>query len=271
MLTDDQIRKMVANYLTLTLQETEEARIGVLGLPSDPEAHAELADTHELLLSDHRENLALGKFEGVTHVADIILEGAEIELSKDSFDYRKLCREVLKSVIEAAVIEIERMKGNDGNDYDRRSTYLPAPLNVATQAAAIERPVEMLSTLLEEYVREHAAGGNWTDKTKAEYESIYEIFLGIMGDRDVQTLTHRDLVEYREALKRFPSHWKKKVAYREKTIPEILQMEVSDPLSVTTVNKYLTRVGGFLKWGTKNKYIGANYAEGAIPSRRHSS
>ena len=101
MLTNDRVRKLVADYFTQSLQETEEARISGFGVPVDPEGHAEMVDIHETLLVEYRENLGLGKYEGVTRLVDTILEGAGIKFKKGSRNYEKLCRETLKCAIEA--------------------------------------------------------------------------------------------------------------------------------------------------------------------------
>ena len=101
MLTNDRVRKLVADYFTHTLQETEDARISGVGVPADLEGHAEMVGIHETLLDEYRENLSLRKYEGVTRLVDAILEGAGIKFKKGSRNYEKLCRETLKCAIEA--------------------------------------------------------------------------------------------------------------------------------------------------------------------------
>jgi hypothetical protein len=61
---------------------------------------------------------------------------------------------------------------------------------------------------------EHAGGGHWTEKTQAESEGIYTLFLEIVGDRDTRELDYKTAADYREALTRFPSNANKKREYR---------------------------------------------------------
>lgn len=64
-------------------------------------------------------------------------------------------------------------------------------------------------------------------------------------------LDYKMISGFRESLIRFPSNHSKRKAYRGKPITEILQMtshKVSNPLSVSSVNKHIIRTGAFLKW-----------------------
>src|SRR5512134_3431479 len=118
MVTDDQIRQLVTDYLDETLSESEETRLGGEGLYADDgegEHGTSVIDTDLILLEDRTEKLARGEYESVSHVADYLLKKAAIAVDKGSLEYRKLCRETLKVVIEAMKIEIERRRGNYDN------------------------------------------------------------------------------------------------------------------------------------------------------------
>jgi len=276
MLTDDQIKQLVADYLHETLVESEEMRLGGGGLFADDEEGEQgtsVIDTHLTLLSDRVENLARGEYGAVSGVADYLLEKEGIAVDKDSREYQKLCRETLQVVIEAMKIEIERTKGNYDNWYDRRShpsvaltTSSPSPTMLT---ASQEKPGVMLSTAIREYVEEHSAGEHWTKKTRAESEGIYKLLIGIVGDRDTRELDYKILADFRGALTRYPSNANKKKEYRGKSIREILQMEIANPLSISSVNKYIIRIGAFLKWCVKRGYVEANYAEGLTIAKRN--
>ncbi len=276
MLTDDQIKRLVADYLHETLHESEEMRLGGGRLFADDgegEHGTSVIDTYLPLLSERVENLARGENEAVSNVADYLLEKAGITVDRGSLEYGKLCRETLKVVIEAMKIEIERTKGNYDNWYDRRSSPSDSPMPPLslspTSTAPQGQPGVTLSAAIEEYVKEHATGGNWTKKTQAESEGIYALLLGIVGDRDTRELNFKTAADYREALTRFPSNANKKKEYRGKSIREILQMEIAKPLSISSVNKHIIRVGAFLKWAMKHGYVEANYAEGLTIAKRN--
>jgi hypothetical protein len=63
------------------------------------------------------EDLARGKNEAAANVADSILEAAGLAIDKSSHDYRLLCREALKGVIDAT--RIEPFGGNDPVNEER--------------------------------------------------------------------------------------------------------------------------------------------------------
>jgi hypothetical protein len=132
-----------------------------------------------------------------------------------------------------------------------------SPVSAPPRPAA---PRVLLSEALAEYVKEHAGGGHWKEKTKAESQGIYALLLGIVGDRDTVELDYKSLAGFRDALTRFPSNVSKKKEFRGKSIPQILKMDIVDPLSVSSVNKHLIRVGAFLKWATRRAYVVANFA-----------
>jgi integrase len=277
MLTDDQIQKLVASYLEQSLGEDEEARIDGVGLQveygEDGEHGFTSLQEQELRLESLVESLARGEYEGVTHLANGILEGASIQLDKNSSEYRKLCRETLKAVIEGTKVSIERTSGNYDNWFDRRThpaVIQPQSLSAPTMLTSPQgKQGTLLSAAIAEYVTEHSGGGHWTPKTKVESEGIYALLVGIVGDRDIAELDYKTLASFRDTLTRFPSNVSKKKEFRGRSIPEILKMEITEPLSVSSVNKYIIRVGAFLKWAVKRGYVVANYAEGLTIAKRN--
>jgi integrase len=274
-----QIRKMVADYFERTLADAEDARADGSGvLPEDSEDGSnEALDGLEIHLSDLIEDLARGKLEGVSGVADSILDcarrdgGARLAIDKGTHDYKVLCREALKGVIAATRVQLERMKGHYPED-DRSK---PAA-TLAIPPLPPPAPVR-LSAALAEYVKEHDASGHWKPKTREETEGVYRLLVGIVGDRDMSELDYKVFSGFRDSLTRFPSNHTKRRAYRGKTIPEILAMtaegsartaKVSTPLSASSVNKHIIRTGAFLKWAMKRGYVSANFAEGLTVVRK---
>jgi hypothetical protein len=92
----------------------------------------------------------------------------------------------LKGVIAATRIQLERMKGH----YPERSEASVATSPVSAPPPPTASRV-LLSEAIAEYVKEHAGGGHWTEKTKAESEGIYALLVGIVGDRDMLILITR--------------------------------------------------------------------------------
>ncbi|MGZ8430008.1 MAG: hypothetical protein ACXW4S_10835, partial [Candidatus Deferrimicrobiaceae bacterium] len=235
-MTQEEMRKLVAAYFESTIADAEDARAdgsGVLSEDSEDGSN-EALEGLDLHLSDLVEDLAKGRHEGVAHVADSILDCAGITLDKGSHEYRVLCREALKGVIAATKIQLEQMKGH----YPERSEA-PVATSPVSAPPPTPAPRVLLSEALAEYVKEHSGGGHWTEKTKAESQGIYALLLGIVGDRDTVELDYKALAGFRDTLTRFPSNVSKKKEFRGKSIPQILKMDIADPLSVSSVNKHL--------------------------------
>ena len=269
-MTDEQIRQLVSSYLRQTLKDEEDDPT-----PLDPEEHAEALDTRELLLEERREELALKRYDVVHNVADGILEEAGITLPNHSPAYRKLCHELLKGIIEAEVVGIERMKGNYlGNDYDRQASYLSSPARPVVPAKKDEG--ESLSKLIDEYVNECMTGGKWRGRTKQEADGCLKLFLRIVGagyplgeNRGIRTLDRRAFVDFRDTLTKWPSNANKKPQYRGKSVAEVLAIRTDAPLSVTSINKYVTYVTAFIAWAVANGYAETNFAEGLSISKKN--
>ena len=275
LMTNEQIRQLVSSYLMQTLQDEEDDTT-----PLDPEDHAEALDTLELIQAERREELALKRYDGVRHVADIILEEAGITLPNHSPAYKKLCRELLKGIIEAEAISIERMKGNYRNEYDEKSSYLSTTTRpeMPAKKEPEQQEGEPLSKLVEEYKRERIAGKKWGAGTQVEAEGVFGLFLRIVGaghplgaDRGIKTLDRRALVDFRDNLTKWPTNVNKKPQYGGKSVAEVLKIAASTrdkTQSVTNVNKYLTYVGAFLSWAVNNGYLETSYAGGLAISKR---
>ena len=80
--------------------------------------------------------------------------------------------------------------------------------------------------------------------TIAETEETYRDFLIILGDKPIGDYTREDGREYRNTLSRIPKNRKKVTEYRDKTLSEILSMDVptEDVISNETQSKLSSRI-----------------------------
>lgn len=116
-----------------------------------------------------------------------------------------------------------------------------------------------LSQLITEYRRSH--NDAWTDKTKKENASSYELILEIIGDIPLKHLEHENILQLKEALQKLPKNMRKMPAYRDKKVSEILAMPNVVPMSIVTANKHLGRLSTLLDYGCNiRNYISANFA-----------
>ena len=143
-----------------------------------------------------------------------------------------------KALIKIMEIETERMRANYDNEFDAHSLIDDLP----TSRDKENPKGKFLSELIKEHVEEFALSKRWNEKTQDEIQSILDLFLEIIGDVDISSITRQRMTEVFEAIQRLPANKNKKKAYRDKTTREILEMDIPDPMNPTTVNKYMTRI-----------------------------
>lgn len=278
MLTNSQIQEIIKEHLDKTLKGSEYIRnMGVLTsipkgneIPSRDQWQKTAITTHQGLIANMNTQLFNHDFSMVKDFVTGMLERANIKCEVGSPEYISLCREFLKSEITIKKIEIERLNGNYDNKYD---AFLETIISDKRALITPEQGSDItVSKLIEDHVKEAQQANSWTEKSLAENESIYKVFLEIMGDRGLKTITHQDLIACRDKLVKLPANRGKKPKLRDKTIAEILTMKNITPMSLVTVNKYLVRISSLFKWAAKHQYISTNYAEGlALPTKKRAS
>lgn len=125
-----------------------------------------------------------------------------------------------------------------------------------------QKKAKQLRQIMEEYIQEHVTLKKWTEKTRLENESCLVVFREIVGNRPVSSLDRKLLVDFLEKVARLPANMNKKAAYRDKTVLQILDMQGVEPMSSSTVNKYVSRVGALMIYCVRQGYIDRNPAEG---------
>jgi len=275
MFTSDQVKKLVTDYLHNTLERKERHR-EIAPLSYTFEGRAICLDTwipggvdacNETIKILQRK-LALNQYEDMETKIKKVLEGTDTKADVGSSDYNKLCRELLKAEIGIFTIERERIQGNYDNDYDDYMIRAVAPAPVQASPALPTVPGVLLSKVVEEHVKEAVLADSWTEKTLAENTSIYRVMMEIIGDQDIKAIDNQMLLDFRNTLAKLPPNRDKVPRYKGKTIKQILAMRNVEPMSKTTVNKYIIRIGSLFKWAAKKKFIIVNYAEGLSLSTR---
>lgn len=271
MLTDSQIKEFIAKYIDTVLTEFETDKILKRGMsPDSVELLKKVQTAYGYVIDKLKEDLALGNYNDYNKAVETFISENNLNIEKDSFEYNKLCRELLKAKIEIFRIELERLKGNYSNDYD---LFLKKVLDKSQKAQSTIQKGEKLSSIIDKFIDEKTIANSWTEKTLQENKTIYNIFLQLVGDRPITEIDREILLDFRNKLVKLPSNLSKKREYRGKSLKEILSMEIkeTETLSLTTVNKYLTRISSLFNWALKNKYISVNYAEGLTFPKKTSS
>lgn len=105
-----------------------------------------------------------------------------------------------------------------------------------------------LSELIDRYDKEHEA---WIESTRNANLSSPKLLIEVVGDIPANSINREVMKRFRDVCRCLPKNMRKKVQYREKTIPELLEMNIpeKDRLSIPTINQHLQRVGTMLKEG----------------------
>jgi integrase len=133
-------------------------------------------------------------------------------------------------------------------------------------AAVIVQPPFDEGPLLSEVIKAYAAEKQhgWTEKSGSEIAAdSLGLFKEIVGDVPIQKIDRKMVSNFKHVLVRLPPNRNKTKKYRDKSIPELLEMEseIEKVFAPRTVNKHLSRVGTFFNYaGLHGDYIGNNPA-----------
>lgn len=264
-LTTDQINSLLNKYLKSVLEDDEASRIMQEGPLSPDLSEAQLSDYNYMEVFV-QENLANCDYSFASKIVDRwILEPNGIEADKDSFEYKKLCRDLLKINIQICRIQRNREVG----DYSDTIEYFPEEASAPEKTDSKENEAEFVSLVMKQYVDEAKRAGNWTPKTKSEIKAILDLFVRTMGDVPITSIDRPMIRTYKQILMKLPPNMNKVKVYRDKSIKEIISMDVANKMSTTTVNKNLGKLSSFFKYAVKNGFINNNPAEGMqLPKKR---
>lgn len=241
-MTKAEVETLIARWTESALDESEDAR-AMGGRISDGEREAIY-----LALSDKFDNvqeaLTTNDWRSVEAEAEDLLKSAGLRpLDHDSVEFRRLCRGLLRAKIEVLRIEADRWDGDYKDDYVRRSTVTPSPLESekANQQAAKQSP--LFSVVVEKYLAENPRAARSVKPLRAELLRFMET---TGGDRPIATMTKTDGRAYKDNL----LHDRK--------------------LSQTSCIKHLSNLAVLLKWSEAQGYTpdGFNPVRGLAPSKR---
>ncbi len=251
-LTEAEIQGLVRQYLTKCLEDDERYRV-VEGIPLPPEVHEEQMLGLESIQDWAKQALADCAHEEASKLVDRLLKQNGLTLDPHSYSYNKLCREVLKASVKITDI----LKKREVGDYPDEIPIIPA--SAAAQPGEQE-PSELLSKVISLYIAEQVRGGNWSEKSTVEYTACLMLLKEYLGDIPIKSIDYKMMREYKEALLQLPPNIRKSPKYRGKTVHQILEMNVVNPMATATVNKHLTRTSSLFDYAVNNGFIDRNLA-----------
>lgn len=256
-MTRDQIKQLAEQFFKDTLNELEEDRLMGVGVSSCPKNEDELDAYLEALqdsTAEMKEALAYSNHKMVDHLANDLLSRNGITLQDDQV-FSMLCREIMKQVIRVNKIEERRAVGDYSDDLVISPPHAPSDnidsIDTSPQLSS------MIDKFIEDYKRKESANLN----TISEYESLCATFLQIVGDKPVTSITRDNLREYQDTLKKLPPHINKSKIYKGKTIAQILEMNPSKTLGVSSISKHIVVVKALFTWMVQEEVIDKNISD----------
>ncbi len=200
-LSDDMIRKIVADYLDKSIDSFERQRRGE-GNEYVKAYDAEFSNViasdfgHDMLckgmgfLNDYkRKALAKRKaqdIDGIMEAALHYIKQHKLDIVPESAEFDRLCHELLKADIQAEGVVLEHVQGNYETDYDRDLKE--------------RKKVKTLKELIDIYQKEKEGG--WADP--ASTKAIHSKILHMFGNIRLSQIDREMCIAFREDLKEYP-------------------------------------------------------------------
>ena len=246
LMTDDEIRQQMRDFLSDSLRDFEDG-LSITPTVKDGE---KMQKAYLLMAEEDRSSLVKNDIAGVQGWLDDLIVDKGLEVSKDSVEYHRLGREMLKARKVFWKVMAERESGNYDNDFDRMTTALLYPMqgHLAEQGQQQRRALGItLSQAFDRYIQQQADANEWGEKSKGrgQLELIKRIAINILGDKDVGVYSRQNAIDCRATLLRLPLEAFDKKGLKELSISDKLKKAVAEDLKTLgskTVKEYVTRI-----------------------------
>lgn len=275
-MTGKEIKKLIEEYIGFVLKKDDENRIafGTTYSPYETDEgtiwvtdRAELDPDAEAFIEEVKNN----RFDLVSRLLDEFLASKGVEIDKESYEYKVLCRDIAHAHIEDIhQINIDRDMGVFTDPYylndDSQDALVVPPVGPSQEVSGLS-----LSGLTTKYLAEKQAKESCGKGTIEANQRYFHLFLELLGDIPVQAITRDQLVDCLNKMKRIPSRREIKPEYKGKSIKELLDLDsVAEPLGVQTIKNHMSTLSSCFKWAVLNGHMATNIAEGLIPKDKRS-
>jgi len=278
MLTDSQIAELLNEFKHKTLKEMEDDRIQGKGVMThkeydDPESYGDyyeyLDESRDIL----KEALVTNDLKSIESAVDDLLKAKSIALNKDSDQYKKVCREMLKVWVTIYEIEMERVKGNYNNDYDRRLSSVSKAQVSPILSTGNSTTDKLLSEVIEEHLNEKAITGKANALSIESYQESLKLMQAILvDDVPIKSLTIKAFQEIAMTMTKLPKNMNVINEYKGQPINVVLELVKDKPdvklLSQESCSKHMSRISSLMKWAVKHDYVAKNNAEGLTMKKK---
>lgn len=149
----------------------------------------------------------------------------------------------------------------EGTQYQRAEDLSHVTSSLSKTSTPCEQHL-LLSELIEKFCTSQIADGAWKPHTLIDHRNRLENIVDILGDIEAAKVTRQQMRLVRDTLKKLPPSRKKKPAYRDKSVEEILQMEYDKKLSIKTVNDSIEAISSMFGWAIREQLLTGNPSTG---------
>jgi len=112
----------------------------------------------------------------------------------------------------------------------------------------------LISKLIDEYIEITERQKDLREKTLIEYKNNLDLMVEIIGDFPINQLSHKHGRLLSATLEKLPPRRKTDGRYINKSVKQILKLNIDNPMDNRTVNKLIQRCSSWLNWVIRNGY-----------------
>ena len=185
------------------------------------------------------------------------------EECRDMVKRKKQGNEISQFIVEITEGDVTKkitIERDDANEESEMGARLLRELNAtgSTSPTTVIQASTPINSVISEYCAEKDQEQAWTEKSTQENNSIFTLLVRITGDIPVETVDAAVARHVKKILQQLPPNLNKNPLYRNKTIEQICSMSPTPTLSVTTINKYLSRISSLFEWVQRQGYVQTN-------------
>ena len=136
--------------------------------------------------------------------------------------------------------------------------YAPEPIQpyLVEKTDEVDELVEtiLISKLIEDYLEETQRQKGLREKTIVEYRSVLNMMVEVIGDVPINELSQKHGRLFSSTLEKLPPRRKTDGRYTNKSIKEIIQMDVKHTMDTRTINTLIQRCSSWLNWVIRKGY-----------------
>jgi len=263
-LNPSEVSTIIEEYVREVTEEKERQRLLSPRSTAQINQKLDVIDECQGILKDAHHH---SDFKAIEDHAKEILTKRGIDFLPEEYAFKLFCAELVK----ATHLLLKQDRETLTEPLDAAATKSSKPLtlpvprvsHVPTTTAPHPEPKKPssppLSKVIEAFVTEQK--GQVNEKTHESTRAKLKLFLEVIEDNPVETITREQIVKYRETLQKLPPNMKKKKEYREKSLSQILKMKPEETMSGHTIKSYLEKAQQILEYAHLQGYCSRNVAK----------